>query len=140
MAIICARLNTCLNGLGRRFGLPRLAVKSSILAIRWWRERPASFVVSNGMTGWLDSTLPIVQSMCFHSLKKKHPNDGRPRAAIEAARRFANGEIDAAAWAAIGAAAWAAIGAAAAGAAARAAAREEERRWQIKKLQKYLGK
>ena len=43
----------------------------------------------------------------------RHPNDFRPRAAIEAARQFARGEITAAAGAAAGAAAWAAARAAA---------------------------
>ena len=56
---------------------------------------------------------------------KVRPKDNRPALAIQAARDFANGKIDAAAWAAAGDAAWAAAwGAAwaAAGAAARAAA------------------
>jgi hypothetical protein len=61
-----------------------------------------------------EHVLPI-----FH---KVLPQDDRPEKAIEAARRFARGEIDAAARAAARAAAWDAAGAAA-GAAARAAAR-----------------
>jgi immunity protein 5 of polymorphic toxin system len=62
----------------------------------------------------------------LHLFEHKCPNDDRPRKAIQAARDFANGKIDAAARAAAGAAAgdaaWAAARAAA-GDAARAAAR-----------------
>jgi hypothetical protein len=57
----------------------------------------------------------------LHIYEKKYPNDKRPRLAIQAARDYADGKIDAAAlaaaWAAAGAAAlaaaWAATGAAA---------------------------
>ena len=61
---------------------------------------------------------------------KVRPKDNRPALAIQAARDFANGKIDAAAWAAAGDAAWAAAwGAAwaAAGAAAWAAAGDAAR-------------
>lgn len=57
--------------------------------------------------------------------EKEHPNDNRPRIAIETARAFAEGKISAAARSAAKSAAWIAAGAAAwtaAGAAARAAA------------------
>ena len=61
----------------------------------------------------------------LYLFERDYPNDNRPRKAIEAARAFANGEIDAlaraAAWDAARAAAWGAVGAAA-WAAARAAA------------------
>ena len=63
--------------------------------------------------GYADRVLPIFE--------KTYPDDDRPRLAIEAAKQFANGEIDDAAWAAAGAAAGAAARDAA-GAAARAAA------------------
>jgi len=55
-----------------------------------------------------EAVLPVFES--------QYPNDSRPRAAIEAARKFATGEItaaaEAAAWAAAKAAAWAASDAA----------------------------
>jgi hypothetical protein len=63
--------------------------------------------------------------------EKERPNDDRPRRAIKAARAYARGEIDAAAWDAARAAAWAAAGAAAGAAAwdaARAAARAAARK------------
>ncbi len=58
--------------------------------------------------------------------EKKHLGDDRPRKAIDAARKFVNGEITSREWAAARAATWAAARAAAraaTGAAARAAAR-----------------
>ena len=64
-----------------------------------------------------EAVLPLFES--------QYPNDSRPRAAIEAARKFATGEITAAARAAAGDAAWDAAGAAA-WEAARAAAREAQ--------------
>lgn len=83
---------------------------------------------------------------------ERHPDDKRPRNAIEVARRYANGEATeqelaaagAAAWDAVGAAAWAAAwdaaGAAraAAGAAARAAAGAGERAEQKELFIKYF--
>jgi len=61
----------------------------------------------------------------LHFFEKVYPEDNRPRKAIEAARLFAEGKMDNAAWAAAGAAAGAAARAAwdAAGAAAGDAAR-----------------
>jgi len=57
--------------------------------------------------------------------EKEHPNDDRPRKAIEAARKYANGKIGAAAGAAARAAAWDAAGAA-------------EKKWQTTRLMEYL--
>jgi hypothetical protein len=57
-------------------------------------------------------------------------NDPRSTAAVVAARQFANGEIDAAAWAAARAAAWAA---------ARAAASDAEEAWQFDRLCLWLS-
>jgi hypothetical protein len=82
---------------------------------------------------WNDRNLRLFACDCAERVlplfEKDHPNDNRPRAAIETARRFANGqatweELDAT-WAAV-AAAWAAWDAArdAARAAAGAAARD----------------
>ncbi len=91
--------------------------------------------------------------------EKYHPEDKRPREAIQAARDFADGKITekdlAAAWAAAGAAAWAAAGAAAwaawaaawaaAEAAAEAAEAAAEAAWaaekkmQVELLIKYFG-
>ena len=82
--------------------------------------------------------------------EKERPGDDRPRKAIEAARAYARGEINAAAWDAAwdaaGAAAWDAARAAAwaaaraaAGAAAWDAAGAAEHRWQTRRLRKYLG-
>ena len=74
-----------------------------------------------------EAVLPIFE--------KKHPNDDRPRKAIEAARKFANGEITNQERAAAGDAARAAARAAA-WAAARASARAAE----AKVIRKYLGR
>ena len=106
-----------------------------------------------------EAVLPIFE--------KEHPDDDRPRKAIEAARKYANGEITAkeraaawdaasdAAWAAASDAAWAAARAAeraaawaaawdaagdAAGAAAWAAAGDAARDVQAKIIRKYLGR
>jgi hypothetical protein len=74
-----------------------------------------------------ERTLRLFAADCaeraLHIFERDHPNDDRPRKAIEAARLFAEGKIDAAAGAAARAAAWAAAGAAAR-AAAWAAARD----------------
>ena len=85
--------------------------------------------------------------------EKKQPNDDRPRKAVEAARQFANGEIDRwaaagdaadaaaeAAWAAAADAADAAADAAgdAAADAAGDAAWAAENQWQTERLMKYL--
>jgi len=78
--------------------------------------------------------------------EKQYPKDDRPAKAIEAARQFARGEIDAAARDAARAAAWAAGDAAraagggageAAGAAAGAAG-DAERHWQAETLRGYM--
>ena len=91
----------------------------------------------------------------LHIFERERPDDSRPRDAIQAARQFAHGEIDAAAaawaadaaWAAAGAAdaAWAADAArAAVRAAVRAAARAAdaawaaEHKWQGERLIAYL--
>ena len=69
--------------------------------------------------------------------EKEHPDDARPRQAIIAARRFARGETDAAAWDAAMDAARAAARAAAmdaARAAAMDAAWDDEERWQFDRL------
>ena len=72
-----------------------------------------------------DRTLRLFAADCaehtLHFFERDYPNDDRPRKAIEAARLFAEGKIDAAAGDAAGDAARAAAGAAA-GDAARAAA------------------
>jgi hypothetical protein len=73
----------------------------------------------------------------LHLFEAERPHDDRPRRAIEAARAFARGEIDAAA----GAAAWAAAGDAAgeaAWAAAGAAAGDAEHAWQVDRLRHWL--
>ena len=65
----------------------------------------------------------------LYIFERDYPNDMRPRNAIQAARDYANGDIDTAAWAAARAAAWAAAWDAArdaARAAARAAARQKQ--------------
>ena len=70
-----------------------------------------------------EAVLPIFE--------KQYPNDGRSRKAIEAARKYANGEITVQERAAARAAAWAA---------ARAAARDAARDAQAKIISKYLGR
>jgi hypothetical protein len=49
-----------------------------------------------------------VAESVLHIYENKYPNDDRPRKAIQAARDYANGLIDSAAWAAARDAAWAA--------------------------------
>ncbi len=103
--------------------------------------------------GWTESTARLFAADCAEHVlpifEEQYPSDDRPRKAIEAARAFARGEIDAAAGAAAGAAARAAARAAAgaaAGAAAWAAARAAawdaagaaEQEWQRKRLLEYL--
>jgi hypothetical protein len=84
---------------------------------------------------WNDRNLRLFACDCAERVlplfEKDHPNDNRPRAAIETARRFANGqatweELDAARAAV--AAAWAAWD----------AARDDERDWQLQRLAAYL--
>jgi L-alanine-DL-glutamate epimerase-like enolase superfamily enzyme len=98
---------------------------------------------------WDDKLARLFAADCAEHVlpiyEKQYPDDKRPRQAIEAARRYARGEIDAAAWDAAGAAArdaaWDAAGAAARDAAWDAAwdaARDEERGWQIRRLRRYL--
>ncbi len=98
----------------------------------------SSIIESNG----LDYALWCLRSVCpeydkevrlfaadcaesvLYIFEESYPEDKRPRLAIEAARAFANGEIDASALeAAAGAAAWAAVWAAGAARAAAWAAR-----------------
>jgi hypothetical protein len=74
--------------------------------LKGWNERTARLAA----TDFAEAVLPIFEA--------RHPTDDRPRLAIQAARDYANGLIDDAAWAA----AWAA-----AEAAARAAARDAAR-------------
>jgi hypothetical protein len=112
-----------------------------------------------------DKALRLFTADCaehvLHFFEDKYPDDKRPREAIEAARKYARGEIDDAAWTAVktaaraaagaaaraaaGAAAWDAARAAAwdaaraaAGAAARAAAGAKEEKWQVGRLKAYL--
>ena len=75
--------------------------------------------------GWNEKTARLFAADCAERVlpifEKKHPNDDRPRQAINAARAYARGEIDDAAWAAAWAAADAVDAVDAAGAAADAA-------------------
>ena len=106
-----------------------------------------------------DCSLRLYAADCAeHVLKffeEERPEDKRPREAIEAARKFARGEIDIAtlnaAWdaGAAWAAAWAARAAVGAALAARAAAwgawaagaaRAAEQKWQLSRLRWYLTK
>ncbi len=120
-------------------------------------------------TPWCDRIARLFAADCAERVlpifERKRPGDDRPRLAIQAARDYANGVIDAAAWdaacaaewdaacaaarAAARDAAWAAARAAArvaAWAAARdaarvpawAAARDAEREWQSQRLRQYL--
>ena len=81
------------------------------------------------LEAWNERTARLFAADCaeqvLHLFEREHSDDKRPRLAIEAARRFANGEIDrvdlAAAWAAAWAAASDAAGAAAWDAASDAA-------------------
>ena len=78
----------------------------------------------------------------LHIFERDYPNDKRPREAIEAARAFARGEIDAAAWAAAWSAADAAASVAAraaASVAARAAAEAAEIKWQREHFDEMFG-
>ena len=68
----------------------------------------------------------------------KYPDDTRPRAAITAARQWARGEIDTAAWACASAAAWDAAWDAAALDAAWADQWAAESQWQADRLRQYL--
>lgn len=74
---------------------------------------------------WNDRTARLFAADCaehvLHLYENKHPGDDRPRKAIEAAREFANGEIDAAAWDAAG-----------------DAAGDAERAWQYAKFLEYI--
>jgi hypothetical protein len=92
-------------------------------------------------TTWNERSARLFAADCAERVllifELKHPEDDRSRKAIEAARQFAHGEIDAAARAAAGAAARAAAGAAARDA-AWAAARDAAREWQTNRLFEYL--
>jgi hypothetical protein len=92
---------------------------------------------------WNDRTARLFACDCAERVlplfELAHPDDSRPRVAIETARRFANGEATSDELAAAGAAAepagaasWAAVGA------ARDAARAAERQWQARRLIEYL--
>lgn len=93
---------------------------------------------------WNDKTARLFAADCAEHVlpifEKKYPTDNRPRKAIQAARDYANGLIDAkeleAAWEAALVAAWEARAAAWA---ARAAAGEAECKWQTEKLMEYLN-
>jgi len=112
-------------------------------------------------TGWDERTARLFACDCaervLYLFEARHPNDRRPRKAIETARRYAEGkaaveELTAAqdaAWAAAEAAAgaaeaaaWAAAGAAGAAAWAAAwaagAARDAERQWQVERLREIV--
>jgi hypothetical protein len=120
-------------------------------------------------TYWCPAVARLFAADCAERVlpifEKAHSTDDRPRKAIEATRKFARGEISAAAraaardaawdaaraaardaawdaaWAAAGAAAWDAARAAACDAAcdaARAAACDAERQWQHRRLRAYL--
>ena len=99
--------------------------------------------------GWTEATAWLFAADCAEHVlpifEKQYPDDKRPRKAIEAARAYARGDIDAAAGDAArdaaGDAAWAAAGDAAwdaAGDAARAAAWAAAREWQTQRLFEYL--
>jgi len=78
---------------------------------------------------WNEKTARLFAADCaehvLHFFEEKYPGASRPRAAIQAARDFANGLITEAARAAAGDAAWAAAGAA-------------EQQWQTERLRAYL--
>ena len=115
---------------------------------------------------WNERTARLFACNCAEHVqgfwRKRCPDDNRPQAAIDTARKFANGEATAeemaaawaAAWAAAGdaarAAAWAAArdtvwdtvwaaARAAAWAAARDTARAAEEQWQLERLMQYLN-
>ncbi len=96
-----------------------------------------------------ERTLRLFAADCaervLHIFEHDHPDDDRPRKAIEAARLFAEGKIDDDAWGAArdaaGAAAWDAArdaAWAAAGAAAGAAAWDAEQEWQRARFCQYM--
>lgn len=96
-------------------GGDKVVVRTARLVSRveTWNERTARLFAAD----CAERVLPIFE--------RERPGDDRPRLAIEAARAFARGEIDAAARAA-------------AVAAARAAAWAAERQWQTARLLDYL--
>ncbi len=94
---------------------------------------------------WNEKTARLFAADCAEHVlpifEKFFPNDNRPRLAIQAARDFANGKIDAASWDAARAASWDAAGAAfweTARVASWDAARAAEKKWQTAKLMEYL--
>ena len=116
-------------------------------------------------TAWCDRIARLFAADCAERVlpifECERPGDDRPRLAIKAARDYANGAIDAAAWDAAWDAAWAAArdaaraaardaagdaaraaawaaAWAAAGAAAGDAAGDAEREWQAQRLRQYL--
>ena len=95
---------------------------------------------------WNERTARLFACDCAehvqHIWRKGYPDDNRPQAAIDTARKFANGEATAEEMAAAWAAAWAAAGdaaRAAAWAAARDTARAAEEQWQLERLMQYLN-
>ena len=106
------------------------------------------------LDAWNEKSARLFAADCaeyvLHLFEKRHPNDNRPRAAIQAARDFADGKINKEQLATARDAAWAAARAAArdaAWAAARDAEREAawaaawaaERKWQTTKLREALN-
>jgi len=87
---------------------------------------------------WNERTARLFACDCAehvqHIWRKGYPDDNRPQAAIDTARKFANGEATAEEMDAAGDAARDA-----AWAAARAAARAAERKWQLERLMQYLN-
>jgi hypothetical protein len=103
--------------------------------------------VTEKIETWNERTARLFAADCaehvLHLYEQEYPNDDRPRAAIKAARDFAEGLIDAAALDAAGGAAWAdawdAAGTAAWDAASSwDAAWDAERAWQTRRLLDYL--
>jgi hypothetical protein len=101
--------------------------------------------VTEKIEAWNERTSRLFAADCaervLYLYEQEYPNDDRPRAAIQAARDFAEGRIDQAALDAARVAASAAERDAAwtaARAAARAAAWDAERGWQTQRLLDYL--
>ena len=97
--------------------------------------------IHTALETWNDCTARLFAADCAERVlplfERERPHDDRPRKAIEAARAFARGEITAAAWAAARDAAWDATWAAAWDA-AWAAAGDAEKKWQTRRLGRYL--
>lgn len=84
-------------------------------------------------TGWNERTARLFACDCaervLYLFEARHPDDGRPRKAIEIARRYAEGKAAVEELAAAEDAAWAAEG---------AASLNAERQWQVGRLRKIL--